>query len=179
MRTRIFRTTTLLVASAAFAGCVADRAPRLKSVHGSLLISESGPDTGVGITAELVGREVVCRNAFRGAAPIGWILFERRGDASAYGVYGLGLGKNPMGAGRPLDGDTIAWPDKDHAQGLAHLLERVVPAAEAAALVAHNDAAWFRPGLRVFFVVPGTPADLAAAPGGGELSGALRIVSLE
>jgi len=172
-------TTTLFVALGGLAGCAADHAHRLRSVHGSLLISESGPDTGIGITVELAGREVVCRNADRDAAPIGWILFERRGNAMAYGVYGLGLAKNPMGAGRPLDGDTIQWQDRDHAQALAHLLERVVPAAEATALVAQNDDAWFRPGLRVFFVVPGTPADLRAAAGAREPAGALRIVTLE
>ena len=148
-------------------------------MQGSLLIAETGPDTGIGITVELRGGEIVCRNADRDAAPIGFILFERRGDAMAYGVYALGLAKNPMGAGRPLDGDPIAWPDKDHAQGLAYLLGRAVPAAEAAALVANHAAHWFRPGLRVFFVLPGTPEDLGTLSGAAAVTGALRIATLE
>jgi hypothetical protein len=80
----------------------------VRAVHGSLLIAESGPDTGIGITARLAQREVVCERRDREAAPIGYIVFERRGDRMAYGVYGLGLAKNPMGSGRPLDGDPIA-----------------------------------------------------------------------
>lgn len=164
---------------AVLVSCGAEHASVRRSVQGSLLIAESGADTGVGITAGLAGREVVCRNADQDAAPIGFIVFERRDDAMAYGVYGLGLAKNPMGAGRPLDGGAIAWPGEDHAQGLAHLLENAIPRAEADSLVAHNAAAWFRPGLRVFFVVPGTPSDFAAVPGAPPLTGALRIVSLE
>jgi hypothetical protein len=171
-----FRTIALL---ATLTACAADRAAVHRTVDGSLLIAESGPDTGIGITAELDGREVVCRNSDRDAAPIGFILFERRDMAMAYGVYGLGLAKNPMGANRPLDGAPIAWPGKDHAQGLAHLLERALPVAEATALVERNGAHWFRPGLRVFFVMPGTPEDLAAVPGASAATGALRIVTLE
>ena len=171
-----FRTIALL---ATLTACAADRAAVHRTVDGSLLIAESGPDTGIGITAELDGREVVCRNSDRDAAPIGFILFERRDMAMAYGVYGLGLAKNPMGANRPLDGAPIAWPGKDHAQGLAHLLERALPVAEATALVERNGAHWFRPGLRVFFVMPGTPEDRTAVPGASVATGALRIVTLE
>ena len=89
------------------------------------------------------------------------------------------LAKNPMGAGRPLGGDPIAWPGKDHAQGLAYLLERALPGDQAAAVVARHGATWFRPGLRVFFVMLGTPQDLAAVPGATAVTGALRIASLE
>lgn len=166
------RTTALL---ATLTACAAVH----RTVEGSLLIAESGPDTGIGITAELVGREVVCRNSDEHVAPIGFVIFERRDMVMAYGVYGLGLAKNPMGANRPLDGEPIAWAGKDHAQGLAYLLGRAVPVAEATALVARNGAHWFRPGLRVFFVMPGTPEDLPAASGASAATGALRIVTLE
>jgi hypothetical protein len=163
---------------ATLTACATDRAVVHRTVEGSLLIAESGPDTGIGITAELVGSEVVCRTADKDAAPIGFILFERRGMAMAYGVYALGLAKNPMCVNRPLDGAPIAWLGKDHAQGLTYLLERVsVP--EAKALVARNGAHWFRPGLRVFFVMPGTPVDLTAVIGASAATGALRIVTLE
>jgi hypothetical protein len=56
---------------------------------------------------------------------------------------------------------------------------RQVSVAEAKALVARNGAHWFRPGLRVFFVMPGTPVDLTAVTGASAATGALRIVTLE
>lgn len=167
--------------TALFGACAVDAAAPAfrRTLQGSLLIVESGPDTGIGITAELRGREIVCRRV-PDADPIGFIVFERRGDEVAYGVYGLGLAKNPMGAGRPLDGDAITWPDKDHAQGLAYLLERAVGSGgEAPALVARNREHWFRPGLRVFFVLPGPPEDAATTPRAEAVTGALRIATLE
>lgn len=172
------RAAVLAVLPAACATDIAAAPAFRRTVHGPLLVVESGPDTGMGITAELRGREVACRRV-PDADPIGFIVFERRGDEMAYGVYGLGLAKNPMGADRPLGGDPIAWPDKDHAQGLAWLLERIVSPADAAALVAQNRDHWFRPGLRVFFVLPGRPEDAAATPGGEAARGALRVADLE
>lgn len=164
---------------ATLTACAMDRAAVHRTVEGSLLIAESGPDTGIGITAELVGCEVVCRNADEDAAPIRFLVFERRDMAMAYGVYALGLAKNPIVVHRPLDGAPFAWLGKDHAQGLTDLLGRALPLAEATALVARNGAHWFRPGLRVFFVMPGTPEDRTSGTGAAAATGALRIVTLE
>lgn len=153
--------------------------PALRAtVDGALLVVESGGDTGVGITAERRDGTVCCETQDRDAPPIGWIVYEREGERRGYGVYGLGLAKNPMQVPLPLAGDSITWPDKDHAQGLAHLLGRLVPAGEGAALVQRHGERWFRPGLRVFFVMPGPPPDAATTPGGERTTAALRIAEL-
>ncbi|HEX9794068.1 MAG TPA: hypothetical protein VGC54_08805 [Planctomycetota bacterium] len=89
--------------------------------------------------------------------PIRFLVFEREGDRAAYGVYGLGGAKNDLPVVRPLSGDAIAWPDRDPAQALQHLLEMagLAPAAAAATVAAGADA-WFGAGWRILFVLPQT-----------------------
>jgi hypothetical protein len=149
------------------------------SVAGGLLVVETGADTGVGITAALHDDTVVCENSDPDAPPIGWLLYEREEERRDYGVYGLGLAKNPMHAPRPLTGQGIHWPDKDHIDGLAHLLQRAVSEDEARSLVESHGERWFRPGLRAFFVLPGKPPDAHSIPGAEGAIAALRIVELD
>ncbi|MEZ6010064.1 MAG: hypothetical protein R3F05_20205 [Planctomycetota bacterium] len=83
-----------------------------------------------------------------------FLTFERRGDKTMYGVYALWGRKNPIQVQLPFD-ETIPWPDRDHAQGLAYLLEMAgTPASDAKALVLRHATSWFNEGLRVFFLVP-------------------------
>ena len=90
-----------------------------------------------------------------GATPIHYLTFERAGDRSAYGAYGLQGPKNGLPVDRPLTGDPVTWPERDAEQALGYVLALGGLAGDAAAnIVAERSAAWLGDGLRAFFVLP-------------------------
>ena len=150
-------------------------------VHGTLLVVESHDRTGIGINARLHNELVVLERADLAAPSIAFLVYERDGERRGYGVYGLGGAKNPMQVPRPLLGESITWPDKDHAAGLVHVLARTVGAPEAETLVQRHGERWFRDGLRVFLVVPGSPPDVtlldgSLVEGARQTTASLRVV---
>jgi len=97
---------------------------------------------------------IVCRRTDEGS-PIHFMTFERAGDESAYGVYGLGGYKSHMPVDYPLRGEPIAWGHRDSKQALAHLFVLDgFEASSAAEVVAEASSRWFAEGVGVFFVVP-------------------------
>jgi hypothetical protein len=93
-------------------------------------------------------------------ARIRFLTFERRAERAAYGVYALFDAKNPIIVDVPLDGDPIAWPNRDHVEALAYLLETEgMEPARVKVLVRENAERWFGEGLRVLLVVPLTAED--------------------
>ncbi|MCA8976897.1 MAG: hypothetical protein KDC98_19395 [Planctomycetes bacterium] len=180
-----------LAALLALPGCATphDRsepsAPLLRVLPGPVLVATHAavngrctPGEDIVVTVTASEQPIVCSRT-REAPPIAFLVFERRAERMAYGVYGLGLAKNPIGVCRPLTGDPIAWPDRDHAQGLAHLLTRAVAPEIATRLVAENGGEWFRPGLRVFLVLRQASAELCGAAGVDDGCGALLVAELE
>lgn len=87
-------------------------------------------------------------------SPIHYLVFERAGEASAYGVYGLAGAKNDLPVPTPLLGEAVEWPGLDHEAALRRQLGSAgVGEREADALLAGHREAWFAEGLRVFFVL--------------------------
>jgi len=87
-------------------------------------------------------------------APIHYLVFEREGEASAYGVYGLAGAKNDLPVPPPLLGDAVEWSGLDHEAALRRQLGYAgVGEREADSLLAGHREAWFAEGLRVFFVL--------------------------
>src|SRR4026209_1063334 len=80
-------------------------------------------DLPISVSLEDGGRRVRLRNL--GVDPIRpVIVFENRGGKRAYGIYGLAGEKRDLSVGRPVDGDTIAYPDLDVEGALQkHLIE--------------------------------------------------------
>lgn len=147
--------------------CVACAAasPATEIVSGVALqhgMAGDAPFTNWGLSATLGSDVIVCRRAVDGE-PIRYLTYERAGERSAYGVYGLAGPKNGLPVDVPLSGDPIAWPERDAVEALVFLLGTAgVDARAAADLVDQRGAVLFAEGLRVLFVVPDEPPLLLA-----------------
>ena len=109
------------------------------------------PESAVPVRVRQEADALYCRRLADGA-PIRYLTFEREGEHSAYGVYGLMGEKNDLPVDYPLRGHPIAWPDLDHEGAMLRQLGmHGVEAAAARELVATRGADWFGEGLRVFF----------------------------
>lgn len=103
--------------------------------------------------------------------PTRYLTFERDGVRTAYGVYALAGPKNGIPVPRPLRGEPVVWPDKDHTEALAHLLTLAGSSREEAERRVEELApVCFAPGVRVLMVLPrpcpaglGSPGDAGAA----------------
>jgi hypothetical protein len=118
---------------------------------------------GVRITAD----GIVCSRDAAGKT-IRYVTYERSGGRKAYGVYALSGDKNHLPVPMPLSGKAIAYPDRNHAQAVSHLLSlNGLPEEVAEQFVATRNTKWFGEGLRVLFVVP---ASVGREPAGLNLS---------
>jgi len=111
-------------------------------------------DLPIAVSLEDGGKRVRFRNL--GTDPIRpVIVFENRDGKRAYGIYGLAGEKRDLTVGRPVDGDTITYPDLDVEGALKkHLVESGLFEKEASAMIKTWRASWFEPGLRVFYFIP-------------------------
>ncbi len=104
------------------------------------------------------GEGIACRRHEDGPS-IHYLVFERTGAASAYGVYGLGGAKNDLPLSTPLSGDPIQWSGLDHEAALRRHLGGVgLDGAQLDALFGLQREVWFAEGLRVFFALDGEQA---------------------
>ncbi|MCA9314054.1 MAG: hypothetical protein H6806_03255 [Planctomycetes bacterium] len=154
-------------------------------VENGLALVDVRADAGGRLEPPCLGLSLLCDGStLRASSAVDrkhtrFLTFERRGDKTMYGVYALWGGKNPIQVQLPFD-ETIPWPDRDHAQGLAYLLEMAgTPANDAKALVAKHAEAWFGEGLRAFVLVPlGASDKLPGAPPATAARHALILVEL-
>ena len=146
-------------------GPMAKKAPAIEVVGGVVVIPVAADADGalhppaLGFSAHLDGSTIHCARA-EDRTQVRFLAFQRRGEHSAYGAYGLFGHKNPMSVPPPLEGDPIDWPDRDHLQALAYLLELAgVDSTHAASLSRDRQSIWFQEGLRLLLVVPLTDED--------------------
>lgn len=137
-----------------------DAAILMAEARERLTVAQFRPATSA-VQAWIEGDSIICHRTIDGD-PIQFVTFEREGPKTAYGVYGLGLAKNPMMVPRPLHGQPITYPDRDHAATIVSLLLQAgVDAAAVQEVMRDHEESWFAEGLRVFFVVdPGLAAAL-------------------
>lgn len=125
-----------------------------ESAH--LIVITALPGADLPLEASVEDGAIVCWRRVEGE-PIPYITFQRRDDETAYGIYGLWRQKNGLSVDLPLDGEPIAYEDRDHTEVLAQLLVRSgLSEAEAWKHVVDYAGAWFAPGLRVMMVVDPT-----------------------
>jgi hypothetical protein len=116
----------------------------------------SAPQPAHPVSVRLIDAWIEVHNA-RPDFEARFLTFERRGEEVAYGVYGAHAAKSSMRVPTPLGGDPIAWPDRDHVQALAYLLDiHGMDVAQAEALSGRGGDSWFAEGLRVFVLAPDT-----------------------
>ena len=123
------------------------------SIPASELASLQPSDEQYPVSVQFRSNEIICGYRTEGTR-IKYLIFEQKGIESAYGVYALEGDKTGIPIGTPLDGDPVGWPDLDHQQALARLLVQAGMEDSRATLITGQKADdWFKPGLRIFFVM--------------------------
>lgn len=143
--------TRISVASGALmiAGCAAPSPVVHDGLRGGVLQPRDLP-----VAVRQIGNEIDVQNS-QHTLEARFITFQQRGNQARYGIYGAHSDKHHMRVPAPLRGNPIAWPNRDHAQALAYLLELTgIQPHRARALVARHASVWFRDGLRVFVATP-------------------------
>ncbi|MCB9892222.1 MAG: hypothetical protein H6833_11280 [Planctomycetes bacterium] len=117
-------------------------------------------------STRLVEGQIRC-DAPPGRDPIRFWTYERRGVDEAYGVYGLGLAKNPMIVPLPLAGTSVTLPGLPPLQALLRIAAYPTPPTFSNDGEAKLDTRLRSDGKRVVFVLRGSaiPPNVAREPG--------------
>lgn len=128
-------------------------------LEGRLLLVEGRNDLARGIQVRRQDNDLIATADHRHTGIIRWLIYERDETGQDYGVYALGLAKNPIQVPLPLTTESARWPGTGPEQALERLIATVVGNEEATALVGRHRERWLRPGLRAFFLLPKSAAD--------------------
>ncbi|MCA8969130.1 MAG: hypothetical protein KDC95_05080 [Planctomycetes bacterium] len=155
-----------LLLSTACAPSVREAASARPEAYSAELLERLGPsawiftgdasawDGDAPASAQLVDGEIRC-DAPPGRDPIRFWTYERRGSDEGYGVYGLGLAKNPMIVPSPLSGESITFDGMPPIKGLLLISAYPIPPTFSDEGKAKLDATLRTEGKRVVFVLRG------------------------
>lgn len=124
-----------------------------------LPVADAGAVQGLPVAVTVEANGIRCRRLDPGQRIL-VLTYQGRGERAAYGVYALHGAKRDLRLDFPLEGEPIAWPDRDQVSALTHQLTLSgLDDRRAEHAVGTHAGRWFEPGLRVFLLVPRKAAE--------------------